>query len=129
MDNDSPNASNDLATKIRDDPLFMIKKKENEKKKELLKNPVRMKQLQQMLKADLGKKGKKDKKDKKRKKEKRRRHSSDEDSRKNKHRYGIRIFSAVFHFRVLYFKFNPLSGITVQRSQEPSYQTLESCPY
>ena len=82
MDSDSPNASNDLATKIRDDPLFMIKKKENEKKKELLKNPVRMKQLQQMLKADLGKKKKKDKK---RKKEKRRRHSSDEDSRRIKH--------------------------------------------
>ncbi|CAB3993304.1 Hypothetical predicted protein [Paramuricea clavata] len=83
MDNDSPNASNDLAAKIRDDPLFMIKKKENEKKKELLKNPVRMKQLQQMLKADLGKKGKKDKK---RKKEKRQKNSSDEDSRKTKHR-------------------------------------------
>ena len=84
MDSDSPNASNDLAAKIRDDPLFMIKKKENEKKKELLKNPVRMKQLQQMLKADLQKKGKKDKKDKKKKKEKRRKISED-DSRKNKH--------------------------------------------
>jgi hypothetical protein len=97
MDNDSPNASNDLAAKIRDDPLFMIKKKENEKKKELLKNPVRMKQLQQMLKADLRKKGRKGKKDKKRKKEKRQKNSSDEDSRKTKHRYGIffRIF-AVF---------------------------------
>ena len=85
MDNDSPSASNDLATKIRDDPLFMIKKKENEKKKELLKNPVRMKQLQQMLKADLGKK----KKDKKQKKDKRRKHSSDEDSRKIKHQYAF----------------------------------------
>ena len=84
--NDSPSASNDLATKIRDDPLFMIKKKENEKKKELLKNPVRMKQLQQMLKENLGKKGKKSKKDKKRKKEKRRKDSSDED-RKHKYRY------------------------------------------
>ena len=84
MDSDSPSASNDLAAKIRDDPLFMIKKKENEKKKELLKNPVRMKQLQQMLKADLQKKGKKDKKDKKKKKEKRRKISED-DSRKNKH--------------------------------------------
>ena len=82
MDNDSPSASNDLATKIRDDPLFMIKKKENEKKKELLKNPVRMKQLQQMLKADLEKKGKKDKK--KKKKEKKRRYSDDD--KKNKHR-------------------------------------------
>jgi hypothetical protein len=98
MDSDSPNASNDLATKIRDDPLFMIKKKENEKKKELLKNPVRMKQLQQMLKADLGKKGKKDKKDKKKKKEKMRRHSSDEDSRKSKHRYGIRRLTIPYPF-------------------------------
>ena len=88
MDSDSPSASNDLAAKIRDDPLFMIKKKENEKKKELLKNPVRMKQLQQMLKADLQKKGKKDKKDKKKKKEKRRKISED-DSRKNKHWYDV----------------------------------------
>lgn len=86
MSNDSPSASNDLATKIRDDPLFMIKKKENEKKKELLKNPVRMKQLQQLLKADLGKKGRKDKKDKKRKKEKKSRNSPDED-KKNKYWY------------------------------------------
>lgn len=86
MSNDSPSASNDLATKIRDDPLFMIKKKENEKKKELLKNPVRMKQLQQLLKADLGKKGRKDKKDKKKKKEKKSRNSSDED-KKNKYWY------------------------------------------
>ena len=89
MDSDSPSASNDLAAKIRDDPLFMIKKKENEKKKELLKNPVRMKQLQQMLKADLKKKGRKDKKDKKKKKEKRQKAYSPEDSRKNKHWYGI----------------------------------------
>ena len=88
MDGDSSSASNDLAAKIRDDPLFMIKKKENEKKKELLKNPVRMKQLQQMLKADLQKKGKKDKKDKKKKKEKRRKISED-GSRKNKHWYDV----------------------------------------
>lgn len=86
MSNDSPSASNDLAAKIRDDPLFMIKKKENEKKKELLKNPVRMKQLQQLLKADLGKKGRKDKKDKKRKKGKKNRNSPDED-KKNKYWY------------------------------------------
>lgn len=86
MSNDSPSASNDLAAKIRDDPLFMIKKKENEKKKELLKNPVRMKQLQQLLKADLGKKGRKDKKEKRRKKEKKSRNSPDED-KKNKYRY------------------------------------------
>ena len=79
---DVPNASTDLATKIRDDPLFMIKKKENEKKKELLKNPVRMKQLQQMLKADLGNKtGKKSKKEKKkRKKEKHKRNWLDENT-------------------------------------------------
>ena len=76
-----------MATKIRDDPLFMIRKKENEKKKELLKNPVRMKQLQQMLKADLSDKArrKRKKEKKKRKKEKRRKDSSEE--RKSKDRY------------------------------------------
>ncbi|XP_046860017.1 pre-mRNA-splicing factor CWC25 homolog [Xenia sp. Carnegie-2017] len=83
MDADNANAGNDLAAKIRDDPLFMIRKKENEKKKELLKNPVRMKQLQQMLKSDLAKKSKKSKKDKKKKKKKN--SSSDEENRRYQH--------------------------------------------
>ena len=87
MADDAPSTSSDMATKIRDDPLFMIRKKENEKKKELLKNPVRMKQLQQMLKADLGDKArrKRKKEKKKRKKEKRRKDSSEE--WKSKDRY------------------------------------------
>ncbi|EDO45900.1 predicted protein [Nematostella vectensis] len=68
----SANNASDLAAKVRDDPLFMIKKKEDEKKKELLQNPVKMKQLKEMLEAHVGKsKKKKGKKDKKKKKEKR----------------------------------------------------------
>ena len=82
---DAPNASADLATKIRDDPLFMIKKKETEKKKELLKNPVRMKQLQKMLQADLNHKDrKKSKKDKKKRKKEKKKYLSDDNTRSRK---------------------------------------------
>lgn len=40
----------DLANKIREDPLFEIKKKEIEAKKRLLENPHRLKQLQEQIK-------------------------------------------------------------------------------
>ncbi|XP_054710115.1 pre-mRNA-splicing factor CWC25 homolog [Uloborus diversus] len=60
-------ATVDLANKIREDPLFCIMKKEKEQRKNLLTNPVKMKQLQQLLQASLGKKNKKHKKDKKKK--------------------------------------------------------------
>ncbi|KAJ7373147.1 RNA-splicing factor [Desmophyllum pertusum] len=63
----SANTVNDLAAKVRDDPLFLIKKKEEEKRKELLNNPVKMKQLKQMLQANLEKSKKKKRKDKKKK--------------------------------------------------------------
>jgi len=39
----------DLANKIREDPLFEIKKKEFEAKKKLIENPYRVKQLQKQL--------------------------------------------------------------------------------
>lgn len=75
----SGTATVDLATKIREDPLFNIMKKEKEQRKNLLSNPVKMKQLQQMLQDSLGKgKSKKSKKSKK--------HSSDSDSEERKHR-------------------------------------------
>jgi len=66
MNDTGANSVNDLAAKVRDDPLFLIKKKEEEKRKELLHNPVKMKQLKQMLQANL-EKSKKKKKDKKKK--------------------------------------------------------------
>ena len=65
MNDTAANTANDLAAKVRDDPLFLIKKKEEEKRKELINNPVKMKQLKQMLQANLEKsKRKKKKKDK-----------------------------------------------------------------
>ncbi|KAL9957899.1 hypothetical protein ACROYT_G034854 [Oculina patagonica] len=69
MNDAGANTANDLAAKVRDDPLFLIKKKEEEKRKELLHNPVKMKQLKQMLQANL-EKSKKKKKDKKKKSKK-----------------------------------------------------------
>lgn len=39
----------DLASKIREDPLFEIKRQEIEAKKKLLENPIRLKQLKEMV--------------------------------------------------------------------------------
>uniref|UniRef100_A0A3Q3IS19 CBF1-interacting co-repressor CIR N-terminal domain-containing protein n=1 Tax=Monopterus albus TaxID=43700 RepID=A0A3Q3IS19_MONAL len=93
----TPASSLDLAAKIREDPLFAIRKREEEKKREVLTNPVKMKKIKEMLrqnleKKDKKKKRKKDKKEKKGDKEKRKeKHkrkslSSDEEDEK-KHRY------------------------------------------
>ncbi|KAM8947084.1 pre-mRNA-splicing factor CWC25 homolog [Pelodytes ibericus] len=73
----SATSSLDMATKIREDPLFMIRKREDEKKREVLKNPVKMKKIRELLQTSLDKKSKKKKKDKK--KRKRRASSSSED--------------------------------------------------
>ncbi|CAI9611809.1 unnamed protein product [Staurois parvus] len=79
----------DMSNKIREDPLFMIRKREDEKKREVLNNPVKMKKIREMLQSSLEKKSKK----KKKKKQKERRSSSsgsDEESgeerRSHKHR-------------------------------------------
>lgn len=45
------NVTIDLANKIREDPLLMIKKQEDENRKKLLDNPIRMKQIADMLKG------------------------------------------------------------------------------
>ncbi|KAM4623261.1 pre-mRNA-splicing factor CWC25 homolog [Discoglossus pictus] len=71
----------DMANKIREDPLFMIRKREDEKKREVLKNPVKMKKIRELLQSSLDKKSKKKKKEKKkRKKERKESSSSEEDS-------------------------------------------------
>ncbi|KAK7930739.1 hypothetical protein WMY93_007134 [Mugilogobius chulae] len=96
----NPNAAAsglDMAAKIREDPLFEIRKREEAKKREVLTNPVKMKKIKEMLRQNLDKdkkkkrkKEKKEKKDKDRKKEKKhkRRSSSsssdEEDDRKHK---------------------------------------------
>lgn len=46
---DGANTTSDLAVKVREDPLFVIKKKEEDAKKLLMSNPIKMKQLQQLL--------------------------------------------------------------------------------
>ncbi|KAK3594844.1 hypothetical protein CHS0354_005767 [Potamilus streckersoni] len=43
------NIAMDMQTKMREDPLFAIRKKEEEAKRRLLQNPVKMKRLQQMI--------------------------------------------------------------------------------
>ncbi|XP_068026694.1 pre-mRNA-splicing factor CWC25 homolog isoform X2 [Melanerpes formicivorus] len=66
----------DMANKIREDPLFMIRKKEEEKKREVLNNPVKMKKIKALLQNSLEKKEKKKKKEKRKKHKRHRRRSS-----------------------------------------------------
>lgn len=77
-------SSLDIANKIREDPLFMIRKREDEKRREVLKNPVKMKKIRELLQSSLDKKSKKKKKEKKKRKKERRSSpsssSSDEES-------------------------------------------------
>ena len=49
----------DLAAKIREDPLFAIRKREEERKKALLNNPVKLSQLKKALEITTDKKKKK----------------------------------------------------------------------
>lgn len=82
----------DMATKIREDPLFLIRKREEEKKREVLNNPVKMKKIKALLQNSLDKKERKRKKEKKHKKHKKHRRrsssssssSSEEDKGRNK---------------------------------------------
>ena len=48
-DEDDENTTIDVANKIREDPLYLIKKKEIEQRKKILENPVRLKQLNELL--------------------------------------------------------------------------------
>lgn len=86
-----PSLTVDMSAKVKEDPLFAIKKQEMSHKKALMNNPMRMKQLQMMLKAQVAakeklKKGKKmkgekrGKEGKKKRRKKSRRSSDDSDS-------------------------------------------------
>lgn len=100
----TPASGLDLAAKIREDPLFQIRKREEEKKREVLTNPVQMKKIQEMLRRNLDKKDKKKKKkrekkekraEKERKKEKKQRRrssssSSSSEEEGDKHRSRVR---------------------------------------
>lgn len=63
---DHTNVQVDMARKVAEDPLMMIKQREMESRKKLLENPVKLKELKQLLQSE--KSGKKDKKDKKKSK-------------------------------------------------------------
>lgn len=69
----------DMASKIREDPLFIIRKKEEEKKREVLNNPVKMKKIKELLQMSLEKKEKKKKKEKRKKHKKHKHRSSSSD--------------------------------------------------
>ncbi|XP_021927759.1 pre-mRNA-splicing factor CWC25 homolog isoform X2 [Zootermopsis nevadensis] len=68
----------DMARKLQEDPLYIIKKIEIESQSQILKNPVKLKQLQELVKEEKSKKTKKHKKDNRKKSErKKNRHDSD----------------------------------------------------
>ncbi len=85
--NDISDPVKDMAAKIKEDPLFLIKKKEDDSKKELIKNPIKLRKLKEMLNMsvdDQHKHGKHKKdKHKKHKKEKRRDRSPKKEQRHN----------------------------------------------
>jgi len=46
---DATSSAADIAVKVREDPLFMIRKREEEAKSLLASNPVKLRQLQQLV--------------------------------------------------------------------------------
>ncbi|XP_045902687.1 pre-mRNA-splicing factor CWC25 homolog [Micropterus dolomieu] len=78
----TPASNLDLAAKIREDPLFEIRKREEEKKREVLTNPVKMKKIKEMLRQNLDKKDKK----KKRKKDKKEKKGDKQRRKEKKHK-------------------------------------------
>ncbi|MCI4390995.1 hypothetical protein PGIGA_G00129390 [Pangasianodon gigas] len=121
-------SSMDMASKIREDPLFDIRKREEEKKRSILTNPVKMKEIRKMLRENLDKekkkKRKKDKKEKrdekerrKDKKHKRRSSSSDEEDRKHRSREENGVTNSHSHHK---------SGYGLQLPAGRSYQSSES---
>lgn len=65
------NVALDMQAKMREDPLFAIRRKEEDARKRLLENPVKMKQLQKLVEQQKSRsQTKKDKKQKKKKKKK-----------------------------------------------------------
>ncbi|XP_063709694.1 pre-mRNA-splicing factor CWC25 homolog [Culicoides brevitarsis] len=70
----------DMARKMLEDPLMLIKQKEMETRRQILQNPVKLKELHKMLKQEQSEsKKKKSKKEKKSKKKRKRSDDSDSD--------------------------------------------------
>lgn len=74
-------SKSDVANKMREDPLFEIKMKQLEQQKQLLKNPVKLKKLKDMLLISL----EKDKHKKKHKKKSKHKKNKSKKSKKSKH--------------------------------------------
>ncbi|GAB1600300.1 pre-mRNA-splicing factor CWC25 homolog [Argonauta hians] len=72
------NVAMDPATQMREDPLFQMRKQEEEARRRILDNPIKMKQIEKMLKSQ--KQSHKSKKHKKSKKKKKKHHKSDSSS-------------------------------------------------
>lgn len=86
-DADPTSVQVDMARKIAEDPLMMIKQREMESRKKLLENPVKLKELKQLLQSERGKpkkeakkRSKKEKKAKKKSKRKKKKRSKSESS-------------------------------------------------
>ncbi|XP_062988455.1 pre-mRNA-splicing factor CWC25 homolog isoform X2 [Elgaria multicarinata webbii] len=79
------NSALDMASKVREDPLFMIRKREEEKKREVLNNPVKMKKIKELLQSSLEEKKKKKKK--KKKKEEKKKKEKEKKKKHQKHRH------------------------------------------
>ncbi|XP_041776769.1 pre-mRNA-splicing factor CWC25 homolog [Anopheles merus] len=79
----------DLARKMMEDPLMLIKQREMESRQKILQNPVKLKELHRLLKGDRSLKatdGKKSKKKDKKKDEKKSKKSHKKKSKKSKRR-------------------------------------------
>lgn len=75
-------SKNDMTAKMREDPLFAIQMKQQEQRKEILHNPVKLKHLQEILKDSL----KKDKKHKRKEKKKsKKKHKSKKCKKSSEH--------------------------------------------
>jgi len=71
------NSARDTASKIRDDPLLSIKRREKVSLDKILSNPLRIREIQKLEKK--AKKEKKEKKEKKKKHKKRESHERNDD--------------------------------------------------
>uniref|UniRef100_A0A182LZZ6 CBF1-interacting co-repressor CIR N-terminal domain-containing protein n=1 Tax=Anopheles culicifacies TaxID=139723 RepID=A0A182LZZ6_9DIPT len=74
----------DLARKLMEDPLMLIKQKEMESRQKILQNPVKLKELHRLLKGDQSLKSSEEKKVKKREKKSKKSKKSQKKKKKSK---------------------------------------------
>ena len=76
------NIKNEEFTRLHEDPLFMIKQEEMKRKKEIIENPIKMKDIYAELEKITSKKKKKSKKEKKEKEKKENKEKSEKKEKK-----------------------------------------------